>query len=90
MKKRQILEKIAELDDVASVAAAGRIYDLMTSVIYDGLTTDGVVHLGNKLGTFKTVLAPARVCRNPQTGADIQVPAKTKVKFKVSRALKTL
>ena len=89
MKKTDIIARIAELDDVASVASATRIYDAIVDAVLDGITTNGSVHLGNKLGTFKVVDRPARTCVNPQKpGEKIQLPARKVVKFKVSSSLK--
>jgi DNA-binding protein HU-beta len=42
------------------------------------------------LGTFKVTNRQAREARNPVTGETIQVPAKTVVKFGVSKSLKEL
>lgn len=36
-------------------------------------------------GTFKTATSAARKGRNPQTGKEIQIPAKTSLKFKASK-----
>lgn len=89
MKKIDIITRITELNDVASKAAAIRIYDTIVDTILEGIVNEGSVHLGNKLGTFKTVDRSARICRNPQVpGTVINVPAKKVVKFKVSSGLK--
>jgi len=42
------------------------------------------------LGTFKVSNRDARTARNPITGETIQVPAKTVVKFGVSKSLKEM
>lgn len=38
-------------------------------------------------GKFETAQREARVGRNPQTGAEIEVPAKKVIKFKAGKAL---
>ncbi len=38
-------------------------------------------------GTFKRVATKARTCRNPHTGATVEVPAGHKAKFKASSKL---
>jgi nucleoid DNA-binding protein len=89
MKKTDIITRMIELDDVASVASATRIYDAIVNTVLEGIATDGVVHLGNKLGTFKVVDRQARTCVNPQKpGEKIQLPARKVVRFKVSSSLK--
>ena len=40
------------------------------------------------LGKLKPVTRAARVARNPKTGAEVQVPAKTGVKFLATKALR--
>jgi DNA-binding protein HU-alpha len=42
------------------------------------------------LGKFKVQHRKARTGRNPITGAEIQIPAKTVVKFTLAKALKDL
>jgi nucleoid DNA-binding protein len=39
-------------------------------------------------GTFQTAVAKARKARNPQTGIEIEVPEKNRVKFAAFAALK--
>ena len=41
-----------------------------------------------ELGKLKPVTRAARVARNPKTGAEVQVPAKTGVKFLATKALR--
>jgi DNA-binding protein HU-beta len=53
-----------------------------------GLKEDGKVTLVD-FGTFSVVERKARKARNPQTGEEIDVPAKRVPKFKASKALKT-
>ena len=38
-------------------------------------------------GTFSTAERSARICRNPQTGKEMKIPAKKVVKFKVGSKL---
>ncbi|MFQ5528804.1 MAG: HU family DNA-binding protein [Gemmatimonadota bacterium] len=40
-------------------------------------------------GTFKTRRTKARMGRNPQTGAAIQIPARNSVSFRAGKGLKT-
>lgn len=39
-----------------------------------------------KFGTFKIKTAPARKARNPKTGATLDIPARTVVRFHASKA----
>ncbi len=63
------------------------ILDAAIGATYEGLRHGEEVTLGT-LGKFVTKAKPERTARNPKTGASIQVPAKTVVDFKVSKALK--
>lgn len=42
----------------------------------------------NGFGVFKPVLSPEKTARNPATGGTIQVPAKNRLKFSMSKGLK--
>ncbi len=75
---------MAGLNDVAK--AAGIKPEVLKSVveaIQAVAATESVVIKG--FGTFKTVTRAARSGRNPQTGAAIQIPAKTALTFKASK-----
>ncbi len=41
-------------------------------------------------GTFEPVQTAPRVARNPATGEPVQVPAKTKIRFRPAQALRNL
>ncbi|HXV76948.1 MAG TPA: HU family DNA-binding protein [Candidatus Polarisedimenticolaceae bacterium] len=61
----------------------------LTSLIEDEIKKGGEVPLKG-LGKFRVQNRKARVGRNPLTGAEIQIPAKTVVKFSVAKSLKDL
>jgi DNA-binding protein HU-beta len=61
----------------------------LTSLVEDVIRQGGEVPLRG-LGKFRVQHRKARVGRNPITGAEIQIPAKTVVKFALARALKDL
>ena len=44
---------------------------------------------GAGFGTFKTAKRAARTGRNPQTGAELKIPARTVPSFKAGAALKS-
>jgi len=58
-------------------------------VIEDEIKRGGEVPLKG-LGKFKVQHRKARIGRNPITGAELQIPAKTVVKFSLAKALKDL
>jgi DNA-binding protein HU-beta len=61
----------------------------LTTLIEDEIKKGGEVPLKG-LGKFRVQNRKARVGRNPLTGAEIQIPAKTVVKFSISKTLKDL
>lgn len=61
----------------------------LTSVVEDAIRQGGEVPLKG-LGKFKVQHRKARIGRNPLTGEEIQIPAKTVAKFTVAKALKDL
>lgn len=61
----------------------------LTSLVEDVIRQGGEVPLKG-LGKFRVQHRKARVGRNPITGEEIQIPAKTVVKFALARALKDL
>ncbi|MHC1698633.1 MAG: HU family DNA-binding protein [Geobacteraceae bacterium] len=85
MTKAEIVGKIAEgaeLTKVQAEKAASIFLDSIVEALKDG---DKVTFVG--FGTFSVSDKAARIGRNPQTGAEIKIPAKKAVKFKVGKAL---
>jgi DNA-binding protein HU-alpha len=63
--------------------------DSLVTAVEDEIKRGGEVPLKG-LGKFKVQHRKARTGRNPITGAEIQIPAKTVVKFTLAKALKDL
>ena len=63
--------------------------DQLTALIEDEIKKGGEVPLKG-LGKFRVQNRKARIGRNPLTGAEIQIPAKTVVKFSIAKSLKDL
>ena len=61
--------------------------DAVINAIKDSLLDGKRVHI-HGLGTLEPIVSKPRMGRNPATGEPIQVPAKTTIKFKVSRDMK--
>ena len=86
MNKSELIDRIANAADI-SKAAAGRALDAALDGITDSLQqSDPVVLVG--FGTFTVRDRAARVGRNPQTGAPIQIQAAKVPAFKPGKALK--
>lgn len=86
MTRDELLEKIMRDTAIKTKGTAEKVFDAMINGIIEGLETDGEVQL--TIGKFKKVNRAARMGRNPQTGEEIHIPAKTVVKFYASKSMK--
>ena len=84
LTKSQILAQLAERTGV-SKKAAGQFVEELVKLSYkeakNSFTIPG-------LGKLVLVNRKARIGRNPATGAQIQIPAKRVVKFRIAKAAK--
>jgi DNA-binding protein HU-beta len=84
LTKSQIIEALAEKAGVEKKTAETML-DCLARLAYehakDEFTVPGI-------GKLVVVDRKARTARNPQTGAEIQVPAKKALKFRVAKAAK--
>jgi DNA-binding protein HU-beta len=88
MTKAELVAKIAEAAGITKVAAEkalGGFIDAVTETIKAG---DKVTLTG--FGTFSAVTRAARTGRNPATGAELKIAAKTSGKFSPGKELKDL
>ncbi|HED34586.1 DNA-binding protein HU-beta [hydrothermal vent metagenome] len=86
MNKSELIDAIAENSGL-SKADSGRALDAVISSVSGALKdNDQVTIVG--FGTFLVRQRAARVGRNPQTGAEIQIKAANVPAFKPGKALK--
>ena len=86
MNKADLIDSVADATDI-SKAEAGRALDAVLNGIAGALSQgDSVALVG--FGTFNVRERAARMGRNPQTGASIQIQASKSVGFKAGKALK--
>lgn len=86
MNKTELVESVAETADL-SKAAAGKAVDAFIGAVTGALKNgDQVTIVG--FGTFLVRERAARIGRNPQTGAEIQIKAAKVPAFKPGKALK--
>ena len=86
MNKAQLTDAVAAATD-SSKAEAGRAVEATLSAIGSALSAGDSVSLVG-FGTFNVRHRAARMGRNPQTGASIQIQASKSVGFKAGKALK--
>ena len=86
MTKSQVLQALAEKTSMSKKDVSAFI-DAMTTLAYREVKVNGEF-LVPGIGKLVKVHRNARMGRNPATGAEIQIPAKTVVKFRVAKAAK--
>lgn len=86
MTKSALLNMLAEKSGMTRKDVA-KFMDLMVQVAYDETKKSGEFTIPG-LGKLLKKHRAARQGRNPATGATIQIPAKTVVKFRVAKAAK--
>lgn len=86
LTKSALLAAMAEKTGMSKKDVGG-FMDAMTDMAYKEVKKSGVFVLPG-LGKLVKVNRKARQGRNPATGATIQIPAKTVVKFRVAKAAK--
>ena len=87
MNKGELIDAVAAATDDTK-AGAGRAVDAVIESITGALKKGDTVTLIG-FGTFKTAKRAARTGRNPQTGAELKIPARTVPSFKPGAALKS-
>lgn len=85
MTREEIIAKMAADADTTKVAAKAALDSFLGSVT-SALKKGGKVSLVG-FGTFSVSKRGARVGRNPQTGAAINIPARKVARFKAGKAL---
>ena len=88
MNRQELVDAIAKEAGLTK-ADADRALKAFTNTVSKELKKKGTVQLVG-FGTFQTSKRAARKGKNPQTGAEIKIPAATVPKFKAGKALKDL
>lgn len=86
MNKTELIDKVAAAAGVTK-ADATRVINATLESISDALSGDDTVTLVG-FGTFKVSKRKAREGRNPQTGAQIKIPASKLPRFSAGKQLK--
>ena len=83
----EIVDEIHKNDDTgATKAQITAIANNLITRVGDSLKNGDDVRLNN-LGTFSLTHRDARMGRNPSTGEQVQITAKTAIKFKATKSL---
>ena len=86
MSKSQLMAHLAEKTELNRKEVV-KFMDVLVETAYDQAKTVGEFTLPG-LGKLVKKQRAARMGRNPATGEQIQIPAKTVVKFRVAKAAK--
>ena len=86
MNKSELIESAAAEADI-SKAAAGRALDAILDAVTKAVAKGDTVTLVG-FGTFKSSQRAARTGRNPQTGAELKIPARRVARFRPGAELK--
>lgn len=87
MNKGNIVESIAKNASISKAQAAKALDAFVDSTMTAVKKGDKVTLVG--FGTFSSSKRSARKGRNPQTGKEINIPARKVVKFKAGKAFST-
>ena len=86
MTKTQLVRHVAEKHELSNKQIAALMETFAEVAIRE--TKKNGVFVVPGLGRLVKSNRKARIGRNPQTGAEIKIPAKTVVKFRVAKAVK--
>ena len=86
MTQAQFFQAVAEGSQVSKVQVRA-VFEAVHEVVMKRLKAEGKIPLGG-LGAVKLVDRKARIGRNPATGEQIKIPARTAIKITPAKALK--
>ncbi|HTT70761.1 MAG TPA: HU family DNA-binding protein [Anaeromyxobacteraceae bacterium] len=86
MTQAQFFQAVAEGSQVAK-AQVRAVFQAVEEIVTKRLKAEGKIPLGG-LGAVKLVDRKARIGRNPATGEQIKIPARTAIKITPAKALK--
>ena len=86
MTQAQFFQAVAESSQVPK-AQVRMVFSAVEEIVSKRLKAEGKIPLGG-LGAVKLVDRKARIGRNPATGEQIKIPARTAIKITPAKALK--
>lgn len=84
MTKAEMVDKIAKGAELTKAQAEKAAEIFMDSIVEAIKVGEKVTFVG--FGTFMANERAERIGRNPQTGAEVKIPAKVAIKFKAGKA----
>jgi DNA-binding protein HU-beta len=86
MTQSQVASHLADKVGINKKQAKATLEELSTLIVRE-LKREGALRLAG-LGVFRKRKSKARMGRNPATGEPIKIPARTRLRFTVSKVLK--
>jgi DNA-binding protein HU-beta len=86
MTQAQFFQAVSEASQV-SKGQVRQVFQAVEEIVSKRLKAEGKIPLGG-LGAVKLVDRKARIGRNPATGEQIKIPARTAIKITPAKALK--
>ena len=86
MTKKELIDRAADEAEV-SKADTEKVLNAILNTVQEALVEKKTVTLVG-FGTFTTTERQARKGRNPQSGAEIEIPASTVAKFRPGKSLR--
>jgi DNA-binding protein HU-beta len=86
MTQAQFFQAVSETSQV-SKGQVRQVFQAVEEIVSKRLKAEGKIPLGG-LGAVKLVDRKARIGRNPATGEQIKIPARTAIKITPAKALK--
>lgn len=86
MNKTELIDQVASASGESKAAVTRTLDALMETVKSQVAKGDDVTLIG--FGTFTSTKRAARTGRNPRTGAELKIAAKTSPSFKAGKAFK--
>jgi nucleoid DNA-binding protein len=86
MSRATLVEVVRNAAPGVTLLEAADILNAVLASITDSVHAGESVVLAN-FGSFSKKVTSARKCRNPATGASVDVPSKTTIRFKPSKSV---
>ena len=86
MSRAKLVDAIRSARPELTLDQSADVLNAVLEAIIDSVKAGEAVVLAG-FGSFTEKITAARVCRNPSTGAGVQVPAKATIRFKPSKAV---
>lgn len=87
MTKKEFVEEIVKKGLAKTKIEATEVAEGVIEIIRDSIVSGNPLAITG-FGKFEVVDVQARVGRNPQTGEEVKIPARKKIKFVPSKELK--